>query len=59
MLEVLDNLPHDRVYFNQKTNSAQETVVELNSEDKVIQEIKRPISDSLIKESFELYREYS
>jgi len=57
MCEVLDNMPHDRVYWSDEKNQwFYETWVEFDDKDGEVglREVKKPISDNLIKEAVEL-----
>jgi len=57
MCEVADNMPHDRVYYSDEKNEwFYETWVEFEDQDgeKGLKEVKKPISDSIIKEAVNL-----
>lgn len=53
LLEVLDNMPHDRVYF--KGDKLEQAMVEIN--DSVPTEKKRPLTDPQLIRLFNLWRE--
>lgn len=58
-LEVLDNMPHDRIYYSDENKAwAYETWVNATVDaqgKETYEEIKRPIADPLIKELIEIY----
>ena len=62
LLEVLDNMPHDRVYFSdEKKQWFYETMVEFDDDIGLtnLREKKVPINDYLIKEAVEYYIDFS
>lgn len=59
-LEVLDNMPHDRLYFDEKsgelTSMCQVTISQDSEGKEVLSESKVPISDEMCKLFVDLYK---
>lgn len=53
LLEVLDNMPHDRVYF--KGDSVEQAFVEVDGDQ--FKEIRRPLTDPQLRSLFNLWKE--